>query len=363
MTHVFFPISNSMKNLYLFLFIAAILGVMYLVGTTSINTPQIGMPSGHSGPVERIVSLCKHPVPIIVLGLDASERRLVGVNPATKLSMQSNVLNKYFPDFQNLSDKVCSKAFSPNIEELIRLKPDIILTWSRFREGIAQMQGFGFNVVGINYDGSDQNDRDMVNMVAKAMGRETMADSLMQWRDSTLKQIRGISDPIPAEKRPKVIFFYNYETLCVGGEKCYENFCINLAGGRNMGAGLGIDRCVNLEQILEWDPDIILFGGWLNNTTPEDIYQNPILADLSAVRNRRVFKTPIWASNESVLIWKWMAAVIQPDFFDYNLREEIHKSYSWQYKINLTEDDINEVLFYQENAASQFFTKFNSKEQ
>ncbi|MFN0213866.1 MAG: ABC transporter substrate-binding protein [Saprospiraceae bacterium] len=352
-----------MKKSFLFLFIAAILGVIYLVGTTSKNTPQIGIPSGYNGPVERIVSLCKHPIPIIVMALDAGERRLVGVNPATKISMQSNVLNKYFPDFQNLSDKVCSKAFSPNIEELIRLQPDIILSWSMFGEVNAQIQGFGFNVVGINYDGSDQNDRDMVNMVAKTMGRETMADSLMQWRDSTLKQIRAISDPIPPEKRPKVIFFYNYETLRVGGEKCYENFCINLAGGWNMGAGLGIDRCVNLEQILEWDPDIILFGGWLNNTSPEDIYQNPILSDLSAVRNRRVFRVPIWASNESVLIWKFMAELIQPDLFDFKMREEIHKSYSWQYKINLTEEDIDQVLFYQENVASPFYTKFNRKQQ
>ncbi|MBC7777799.1 MAG: ABC transporter substrate-binding protein [Phycisphaerae bacterium] len=351
-----------MKKFFLFTFIAIICGVIYLVNTTSKNTPQVAAPSGHIGHVERIISLCKHPIPIIIMGLDASDRRLVGIHPVAKLSMQSNVLYKYFTGLQKISDKICSKSFSPNIEELIRLKPDMILNWSRYAEAIAQMQGFGFNVVGINYDGSDQNDRDMIHIVAQAMGREAMADSIMQLRDSTLRQIRTVSDNILSEKRPKVIFFYNYETLCVGGEKCYENFCINLAGGRNMGAGLGIDRCVNLEQILEWDPDIILFGGWLNTTDPEDIYQNPILADLSAVRNRRVFKAPIWASNESILIWKWMAELIQPDLFDYNMREEIRTSYSWQYKINLTESDIDQVLFYQANAASPFYTKFNSKD-
>ncbi len=350
-----------MNRLYLFAFIAIICSVIYLVSKTSISTPQTDMPDRHSGPVERIISLCKHPIPIIVIGLDASDRRLVGINPAAKISMQSNILNHYFPGFQNLSDKVCTQGFVPNIEEIMGLKPDMILTWSRFPEAIAQMQGFGFNVVGINYDGSDQNDRDMVNIIAKAIGRETMADSIMQLRDSTLQQIKAIGGPVPNENKPKVIFFYNYETLNVGGERCYEHFSINVGGARNLGAGLGVGRSVNLEQIMEWNPDIILLGGWLKNTNPTDIYRNPILADLSAVRNRRVFKVPLWGSNESVLIWKWMAEVIQPALFDFNLRAEIQKSYSWQYKINLTEEDIDQVLFYHENSVSPSYTNFKGK--
>lgn len=352
-----------MKKFYLLIFIGIICCVIYFAGATKTGSPDLAKTEAsrplHTGGVNRIITLSKHPIPFIIIGLDASERRLVGVNP-DKSGMQSNILSNYFPGFLNLPDKVCSKAFAPNIEEIIKLKPDLILNWSRFTEANAQMQSFGFNVIGVNYDGSDQNDRDMVNIVAKAIGREKKADSIMQWRDSTQLQIKAVSDNIPREKRPKVIFLYNYETLRVGGEKCYENFCINLAGGRNMGAGLGIDRSVNVEQILQWDPDIILFGGWIKNLDPEDIYQNPILADVSAVKNHRVIKMPHWASNESVLTWKWMAELTQPELFDYNLREDIRASYSWQYKINLTEDDIDRVLFCQENAGSPLYTKFKS---
>ncbi|MFN0176536.1 MAG: ABC transporter substrate-binding protein [Saprospiraceae bacterium] len=348
-----------MKKAYLFIFMAIICGVIYLVSTTSIDTPQLSMPSGHTAPAERVISLCK-PIPIIVLGLDGSDRRLVGVHPGAKVGMQSNVLNHYFPNFQHLPDNVCTQGFAPNMEEILRLKPDMVLTWSRFSEAIAQMQGFGLNVMGLHYDGSDQNDRDIVNIVAKVIGREAKADSIMKERDTLVRQIKAISDPIPTENRPKVLYFYNYQTLNVGGEKCYENFCINLAGGRNLGVGLGVGRSVNLEQILEWDPDIVLVGGWLNNTNPENIYQNPMLADLNAVRNRRVYKVPIWASNESALSWKWMAEIIQPNLFKFDLREEIHKSYAWQYKIDLSESDIDEVLFYETNAASRLYTNFKN---
>ena len=339
--------------------------VIYFVGTTKNQSPQLPMLPAtavhNTGGINRIISLCKHPIPFIVLGLDASDKRLIGINPDAKTGMQSNMLNHYFPDFQNISDKVCSRAFVPNIEEIIKLKPQLILNWKRFSEANAQMQSFGFTVTGVNYDGTDENDRNMVNMVAMAIGRKEKADSIMIWRDSIQQQMKAISDHIPAQKKPRVIFLYNYETLRVGGEKSYENFCINLAGGKNMGAGSGVDRSVNVEQILAWNPDIILYGGWLINLKPEDIYRDPFLADVSAVRNHRVIKMPHWASNESVLIWKWLAEIIQPELFNFNVREDIRAAYAWQYKINLTEADIDEVLFCRENAVSTLYTNFKSK--
>ena len=47
--------------------------------------------------------------------------------------------------------------------------------------------------------------------------------------------------------------------------------------------------------------------------------------------------------------------------FDFNLREDIRASYSWQYKINLMEDNIDKVLFCQANEGSPLYTNFKSK--
>jgi iron complex transport system substrate-binding protein len=350
-----------MLRFYLLIFIAFISFAIFFVGRKTKNTsqfnPQPTKQSNKKDNISRIISISKHPIPFIVLGLDANEKRLIGINPETKTGMQSNILNRYFPDFQNISDKVCSKAFVPNIEEILELKPDLILNWKRFSEANAQMQSIGFKVIGVNYDGTDENDREMIKLVASAIGKEKKADSIMHMRDIVQQKMKLISENIPPQKQPKVIFFYNYETLRVGGEKCYENYCIKLAGGRNMAAGLGVDKGVNIEQILEWDPDIILFGGWLQNLQAENIYQNPILADVSAVRNRRVYKMPHWASNETVLIWEWLAEIIQPNLFGFNIREDIRELYAQQYKINLTEADIDEVLFSKSNAGSALYNK------
>ena len=91
-----------MKKIFLLIFIAVICSVIYFIrpGQTSVAGISVQDTLRPTGNVSRVISLCKHPIPFILLGLDASEKRLVGINPDAKISMQSNVLNKYFPDFQ-----------------------------------------------------------------------------------------------------------------------------------------------------------------------------------------------------------------------------------------------------------------------
>ena len=317
-----------------------------------------GLASEKPKPVKGIVSLCK-PVPFIIMGLDGGDKRLIGINAQTQLSMQSNILSKYFPNTQKISGNVCDNAFKPNIEELIKLKPGLIVDWQMFTEDLAQMQSFGFHVLGLEYDGSERSDREMVTQLAFEMGREDRVDSLMRLRDKTLRGLHAVTDTIPFNKRPKMIYLYSYENMTIEGEKSFEHFSMQLAGGRDMGAGLGLQRSMNIEQILVWNPDIILLNGWRSDTTPNDLYQNPILQGLSAVKKRQVIKMPVWSSNESPLSWMWLADIIQPEHFHFNIRQQLRQSYKWQYVINLTSADIDEVLFCKDNAASTLYKQMS----
>lgn len=355
-----------MKKRYLFLLVVLTLGIIYIFkGSFSGKPVTLTHKSQEKGNefVERIIILCKHPIPYVILGLDGSDQRLVGVNPETRKTMATKVLGKYFPRFQEISDRVCTKSFTPNIEEIVKLDPDLVLTWEMYPGTIEQMKKFNLNVVGVRYDGSEENDRYMINLLADAIGKRAEADSMLAWRDKVLQDIKTISDSLTEAEKPKAIFLYNYDNFTVGGEKCYEHFCINAVGGINLGAGLGIDRAVNIEQILAWDPDIILYGGWRDDIAPSDIYNNTLLADVSAIKNKRVFKMPHWASNESPLIWMWMAELFHPDKYEYNVGAEIKSVYNWQYGANLTDDEIRSVLFFTDNAVSPHYTnfKFSSK--
>ena len=77
--------------------------------------------------------------------------------------------------------------------------------------------------------------------------------------------------------------------------KCYplNNFYINLARGQNVASDMGMFVEVGVEQIIAWDPEVILLNGFEAKLSPHDVYNNELLADVSAVKNRRVYKMPL----------------------------------------------------------------------
>ena len=66
---------------------------------------------------------------------------------------------------------------------------------------------------------------------------------------------------------------------------------------------------ITAETLLAWDPDIIIMNYYDVNQKPSDIYDNPVFSELKAVKNHRIFKTPLLdpGSQEAPLIWQWMA--------------------------------------------------------
>lgn len=72
-------------------------------------------------------------------------------------------------------------------------------------------------------------------------------------------------------------------------------------------------RTVDFEQLLVWNPDIIIIPAYATDLNPKDFFNNPVLASLKAVKEKRVYKQPIFASTpdapEIFLTSEWLAAV------------------------------------------------------
>ena len=104
----------------------------------------------------------------------------------------------------------------------------------------------------------------------------------------------------------------------MAGKGTYNDFYINLTGGQNVGQDASGFVEVNVEQIMAWDPEVILLNGFEGDLTVDDVYDNPMLAGVSAVKNRRVYKIPLggyrWdpPNQESPLMWEWLSMVLHP---------------------------------------------------
>ena len=90
-----------------------------------------------------------------------------------------------------------------------------------------------------------------------------------------------------------------------------------------------------------------------------------MLAELEAVRQRRVYKIPAagyrWdpPSQESPLYWQWLSLILQPAHFDWPLRANIRTQLQQLYGYDATEDDLDAVLHLAENRGSQGYERFS----
>ena len=91
-----------------------------------------------------------------------------------------------------------------------------------------------------------------------------------------------------------------------------------------MAADLSGTPEINMEQVYEWDPDIIFITNF-SPYQPDDLYNNTIDGDdwsnVTAVKNQQVYKFPLgmyrWfpPASDTPLVLKWLATKIQPDLF------------------------------------------------
>ena len=110
-----------------------------------------------------------------------------------------------------------------------------------------------------------------------------------------------------------------------------------------------------MEQIYEWDPDMI----FITNFVPylaEDLYNNAGFEGhdwsvVRAVQEGNVYKCPLgvyrWypPSSDTPLMLLWMAQTIYPELFeDINLEEEMKDYYKNFYNIELTDEDIVKIF-------------------
>jgi iron complex transport system substrate-binding protein len=105
---------------------------------------------------------------------------------------------------------------------------------------------------------------------------------------------------------------------------------------------------VDLEAIVKWDPEVIVASV---NETADDLLNDPALATVSAVKNKRVFKCPqgifLWSarSGEGALMALWLGVTLYPDLFvDIDIRAEVKSFFLDYYNYRLTESETDDVL-------------------
>lgn len=347
------------------LWAAAILACDAAFAEPILVTDQYGRKTELQKPAERIVTV---PIPAasMTIALDEGPSRLAGINPSAKQALKEGILSKFFPKALDLnSDIVMGEGFSPNVETLLNLNPDVVFQWGdRGSDIVKPIEAARLPVILLKY-GTQEDLETWIGMFGVVLGKSERADKILAWHREERAALDKAVSAIPREKRPKILYLYRYgDGIKIGGKGSYFDYFIKMSGGVNPAEDAPSEGQINEEQLLAWDPDIILLNGFQSSLSPDDIYANKNFTGVEAVKNRHVYKMPLggyrWdpPNQESPLMWKWLAMLAHPDTFNWNLRADIARAYSFLYSQTPTDEDIDGILRMSMNAAAANYGRF-----
>jgi len=318
-------------------------------------------------PADRVVSIVI-PMASTLIALDGGTSKLVGMNPTAKSAITQGILGKIFPEAKDIPSDVTSPSFVPNVEALAAVNPELVIQWGDIgEEKVAPLTNAGLNTMLILY-GTEELTRGYMTMAAKAIGQTERLKALIDWRDQVQQDLAAKTAAIPEDKKPRVLYLQRALTdlAASGTNGNYTEWSIELAGGRNAAAELVGTVTINKEQVAAWNPDVLFLNAFEAELGPDWVYKDPILSLTNAAKNHKVYKLPLggyrWdpPSQESPLSWMWMANILHPEVFHYDLRAEMKKAYKTLYNYDLADADIDGVLWIAKQSDATGYAQFKA---
>lgn len=295
------------------------------------------------------------PVAAIFLYMVAPDK-LLGWNYELNDVEKSIILDKYqdLPNF-GMGDAV-------NYEAVIAANPTIAINSGKINDTMvsdcdALSESLGIPVVAV--DNELNNSAEAFRFMGELLGVEDHAEELAQYAEQVFTDINALSD-IPEEKKVSVYFGNgedSLETAPRGSQHAQILDAINAVNVADLELGDGSRVQISAEQLLAWDPDVIVVNGEpkadkSGNSAAEDILSNPDYASLKAVQDQKVYGTPNapfgWvdrpAGPNRLIGMRWFSALIYPEYIKCDINEEIHKFFDLFYHVDLSDEQLENVL-------------------
>lgn len=177
-----------------------------------------------------------------------------------------------------------------SIEQVVALRPDLVIVWASQREAIAALEARRIPVFAVYLKSFRDVERE-IQALGVLTGREARARTVLEIAKAELASVTARTAGIPREQSPRGYFVWaqgDLDTSCRGST---VDDVFRLAGARNACTLEAEHVRVNLEQLLSWNPDLIVL--WPNpRRDPRDLLSDARLAPVSAVRTRRVHELP-----------------------------------------------------------------------
>ncbi|MCZ4077538.1 ABC transporter substrate-binding protein [Rhodococcus sp. H36-A4] len=290
---------------------------------------------------------------------EGSAPHLVGMSDAVVRSLENTVVAQMAPEILDVDTSYYDNG-ELNVETLLTLEPDVVFYNANNTEHAQMFAAAGIPAVGFSTSGNPTVVyKDWLELLEKVFQEPGKMDSVIARGEQTVADTLSRTSNIAGGAKKDALIVYNYAagTLRVAGETPFFGYYwLETAGADNAAVGAqGGLAAVTAEQILAWDPDVVLIGGsGPAGITPDQVLSNSVdglnLSSLRAVQEKKVYSTDLgmWSwftpNPDAPLVTSWLGKVIYPDeFSDVDLVAETQDYYRQVYGYELSGDQANAI--------------------
>jgi iron complex transport system substrate-binding protein len=267
----------------------------------------------------------------------------------------SAYFKQVFPDYERSNP---NNYNATSVEDLIAsgtqvaYGPDTIFS----AEQREQLKSAGVAFVAINNIANVQGMCESFQIIGNILGEEEAkrAAAFVAYYQGNIKTAEAKTANIaPAQKVPFLSLFYSAASYSTTNGRDISNEYIEAAGGVNvakeyMGVSGGNSLTVDAEQIVKWDPQVIMTN---SQAGAQAVLNDPALRTVQAVKNGKVSVCPygiyLWSvrSGEGAMLPLWLGTKFYPDrFADTNMRDVVRHFFTEFYGYHIPEAEIDKVL-------------------
>ena len=236
-----------------------------------------------------------------VVTLDAIPQRIVSLAPSNTeilfaLGLNDSIVGvtdwcDYPPEA--LEKDSIGDFYPPNIEAIVAMEPDLVVAANIHKdEYVPQMESLGLKVIVLDPKTVDEV-IDAIAIAGEATGTEDAASQLAEDMQARIDDVQSLVSGLSEEEIPRVFYVIWHDPLMTVGNDTLQDEVIQLAGGQNIFDDLSGYPVVDLETILDRDPQVIIVGSGHDveqDATFQWVQNEARLRDTEAAREGMIFK-------------------------------------------------------------------------
>ena len=311
------------------------------------------------------------PLPSVLTVFFDSAEKIVGMSPNSMSAAQNGLLGELYPEILNAKTDYMNGT-EINLEELMKLEPDIVLYSASQPEQGEQLRNAGFAAVALSVNKWEYNAIETLNqwisLLSEIFPENDKTETVAAYSNKIYEMVQERVSQIPEEERERVFFLFKYSDteMQTSGENFFGQFWADAAGAVNVAEEIKTDNqvTVNMEQVYAWNPSTIFITNF-TAAQPEDLYTNAIgnydWSAIDGVQNEKVYKMPLGMYRsytpgaDTPVTLLWFAKTTYPELFeDIDIIQEAKDYYKEVFGVELTDVQAESIFAPDSDAGAGF---------